>query len=93
MYIKWILGGYDVTAKSRGKTYSRGQTVDELQVNFTSISEVMSSYQCKEVEKFLLRCTKEVTCVAERTGTNGDRKDFFVEIVIGKEDTGWVGRR
>ena len=91
MNIKWLLGGHDVTDMSRGKTYSRGHTVSELQVNFTSVSDVRSSYKCEEVGILLLRCRKEVSCLAVRNGTNGHRNDYIVEVVIGKEDTWLVG--
>ena len=92
MDIKWLLGECDVTHKSSEKIYSKLNTTSELRVNFVSVSDVISSYMCERFQVFLLHCRKEVTCVAERDGTNGDRKELFVEIVIGKEDTGFVGK-
>lgn len=83
--LKWFLGDNDVTEKSKGLSTYLKKTSSELQVNFTSVSDIKSTYKCEKFGDFQLKCTMPVTCRAEREFANGDRRDHLVEVVIGKQ--------
>ena len=84
--IKWLLSGDDVTDKSRDQTYDNFQTTSQLQVNFTSISDVMSNYHCEYINNYTLKCQTNVTCQAVRAEANGHRRDRVIEVLISKLD-------
>ena len=82
--IRWFLSGRDVTDKSRGSAYAKGQITSELRVNFTSILEVKSTYKCKEVRNLLLSCTTDVACQSQRINANaGDRESHVIDVLVG----------
>lgn len=83
--IRWIAAHADVTDKSTGTTH-RGRLISsQLQVNFTSASEIISNYKCKEIKGFQLKCRNIVTCQTARGNVIDDTKDHNVEITIGKK--------
>lgn len=85
MRIKWFLGGIDATEKSTGSVYNNHQKTSQLQVNFTSRSDVIASYSCSNIDSFKMNCTTTVSCQAEREGGNGDRRDNLLQVIVGKK--------
>ena len=83
--IKWFLGGKEITSKSKGITTFQEQASSELQVNFTSFSDVTSNYMCEKFGDFQLNCTTHLSCVTERDNANGDRRDHSFVVVLGKQ--------
>lgn len=97
--IRWLIGELDATDKSDGTTYAAqdGLLSSKLLVNFTSVFDIRSSYRCENIEKFRIRCSTVVDCVAFRSDANGDRRRGTIEIEIGKgsvpkEGPLWVSR-
>ena len=83
VHIEWFVGGRNVTNKSRGDTYVNETTTSQLQVNFTSITDMISNYKCEVIENVRLRCKTEVTCQGVRENADGDKKDHVIEIIVG----------
>lgn len=82
--LKWLLGGIDITSKSKGSTVHQGNISSQIQVNFTSIEDVKSNYHCDKGQNFPLKCATNVTCLAERDYAAGETRDHLIEVFIGK---------
>lgn len=73
MQIRWFVNGSDVTNKSRGQIYSRGELVTSLQVNFTN--ELLNISNCDG--DF---CIVTFSCRGKYKDDYGENKDVQIRI-------------
>lgn len=85
--IKWLLCGWDITERSLGSSYIKGETTSKIEVNYASVSDVLPhcKFKCDDMDKSsLVKCVAEVSCQALRVNTIGLRQNQPMNIYMEK---------